>query len=134
MLCLWGFELYSRWVPLTYHCPSLHITIYHFTLLSITTHHCPSLSITSSHHCASLHITTHHYPSLHITTHNYPSVHISTHHYSSHITTHHLQPPRSSDSTSALNFLEICLLCAVIHYSKNSGKQCGVDDVQAMYI
>ena len=45
-----------------------------------------------------------------------------------------LQPPRSSDSTSALNFLEICLLCAVIHYFKNSGKQCGVDDVQSMYI
>ena len=45
-----------------------------------------------------------------------------------------MQPPRSSDSTSALNFLETCLLCAVIHYFKNSGKQCGVDDVQAMYI
>ena len=45
-----------------------------------------------------------------------------------------MQPPRSSDSTSALNFLETCLLCAVIHYFKNSGKQSGVDDVQAMYI
>ena len=45
-----------------------------------------------------------------------------------------LQTPRSSDSTSALNFLEVCLLCAVILYFKNSGKQCGVDDVQSMYI
>ena len=77
----------------------------------------------------SLYITTHHYPSLNIT------ILITTHHYTSlPITTHHLQPPRSSDSTSALNFLEICLLCDVIHYFKNSGKQCGVDDVQAMYI
>ena len=41
-----------------------------------------------------------------------------------------MQPPRSSDSTSALNFLETCLLCAVIVYCV----QCGVDDVQAMYI
>ena len=45
-----------------------------------------------------------------------------------------LQPPPNSDFKSALNFLEMFLLCAVIHYFKNSGKQCGVDDVQAMYI
>ena len=135
----------------TQHCPSLHITVHHYTSLSIISHHCPllhitvhhytSLSITSSHHCPSLHITIHRYPSLHITTitiHHYTSntsLPITTHHYTSLlITPHHLQPPRSSDSTSALNFLEICLLCAVIHYFKNSGKQCGVDDVQAMYI
>ena len=80
-------------------------------------------------------MTIHHYPSLHITTHHCTSLLITTHHYTSlPITTHHLQPPRSSDSTSALNFLEICLLCAVIHYLKNLGKQSGVYDVQAMYI
>ena len=45
-----------------------------------------------------------------------------------------LQPPRSSESMSTLNFLEVCLLWAVIHYFKNSGKQHGVVDVQSIYI
>ena len=35
---------------------------------------------------------------------------------------------------SAINFLEVCLLCAVIHCLKNSGKQHGVVDVQSSYI
>ena len=109
MLCLSGFELYSRWVPL-----SLGITLNHKASHSITRHPIASQGITQHHkalhcirrpHTASQGITEHHKAS-HciwrphtasegITNHHTASQGLTQHHKASQGFTHHQKAPHS---------------------------------------